>query len=134
MTVAQIALIKKTWRNFRSIDPELIGEVFYSRLFSKYPRLQTMFVSPMNEQSAKLINMLTMMVTRLERFDEITDDIKQLAIRHAGYGVKPAHYKAVGEALLWTLEKGLGNDWNDEVKEAWAACYSSIAATMMAAT
>ena len=134
MTASQIALIKRTWHSFRGIDPALVGEVFYSRLFSKSPRLQSMFVSPMNKQYAKLIDMLSMMVARLERMDEINDDIKQLAARHAGYGVKPSHYLAVGEALLWTIEKGLGNDWNDEVKDAWAACYNGIAETMIAAT
>jgi hemoglobin-like flavoprotein len=39
----------------------------------------------------------------------------------------------VGEALLWTLEKGLGNDWNLEVKKAWLACYDMISETMISA-
>jgi hypothetical protein len=32
-----------------------------------------------------------------------------LAKRHVGYGAKAEHYPVVGAALLWTLEKGLGD-------------------------
>ena len=54
-----------------------------------------------------------------------------MAQRHVGYGVKPAHYKLVGNALLWTLEKGLGDDWTQDVKAAWTACYTILADTMI---
>ena len=36
------------------------------------------------------------------------------------YGVLPAHYDVVGQALLATLEGGLGAEWNDQVR--WAPC------------
>ena len=36
--------------------------------------------------------------------------LEGLARRHLGYGVKDEHYDKVGEALLWTLEKGLGDE------------------------
>jgi hemoglobin-like flavoprotein len=35
--------------------------------------------------------------------------ILKTCLRHTGYGVKPDHYRLVGNALLWTLEKGLGS-------------------------
>jgi len=56
-----------------------------------------------------------------------------LAIRHAGYGVKPSHFKPVGEALLWTLQQGLGKDWTEEIKEAWQTCYKMLSQTMITA-
>ena len=34
------------------------------------------------------------------------------------YGVLPAHYDVVGQALLATLEGGLGAEWNDQVRRA----------------
>jgi nitric oxide dioxygenase len=134
MTEAQMMLVKKTWAMFRNIDPVIVGDVFYSRLFFQEPSLEKMFKSSMTEQYQKLIDMLSTIVARLERMDEISYDIQQLAIRHIKYGVKPAHYEMVGNALLWTLEQGLGNDWNEEVKEAWVKCYTSISSSMIAAT
>ena len=55
-----------------------------------------------------------------------TDDIA----RHSGYGVTEAHYRVVGEALLWTLERGLGPDFTPEVRAAWAKVYGVLAAAM----
>jgi hemoglobin-like flavoprotein len=56
-----------------------------------------------------------------------------LAQRHVKYGVEPKHYEPVGAALLWTLEKGLGTNWNEEVKEAWTLCYVTLSGAMIAA-
>ena len=34
-----------------------------------------------------------------------------MAKRHVSYGAKAEHYPVVGAALLWTLEKELGDGW-----------------------
>ncbi len=133
MTDKQIVLIKNSWRIFRAIAPELIGEVFYSRLFLMMPSLKPMFSSSMDTQYKKLVDMLSFIVARLDKMDEVSKTIKEMAIRHEQYGVKPGHYKLVGSALMWTLEKGLGKDWNNELKDAWTACYNVLADTMIAA-
>ena len=49
-----------------------------------------------------------------------------------GYGVEDKHYETVGAALLWTLEKGLGNGFTPEVKDAWTSAYGALATTMKA--
>ena len=46
--------------------------------------------------------------------------------------VTTEHYRLVGEALLWTLERGLGQDLTPEVRSAWANVYHVLAATMQA--
>jgi nitric oxide dioxygenase len=134
MNEDQIILIKKSWSIFRSIDPLLVGDVFYSRLFFKMPGLRKMFAPSMAGQYKKLVDMLSMIVARLDRLDEIAAEVKGLAIRHVGYGVKPAHYEVIGDALLWTLEQGLGSDWNDEVKKAWSNCYTILSDAMINAS
>jgi len=116
------------------MDPALVGDVFYSKLFAENPSLRRMFPKQMDEQYKKLINMLSIIVARLDHIDELTADIEAMAQRHAGYGVKPEHYRLVGSALLWVLEHGLGKDWNDDVKEAWQNCYTLLADTMINAT
>lgn len=133
MTEAQVALVKSTWKLFRDIDPVIVGDVFYSKLFLEVPQTKHMFRTPSAVQSRKLIEMINIIVGRLDRIDELTEDIKQLAIRHVGYGVKATHYKFVGEALLWTLEQGLGKDWNAEVEDAWTACYTTLSEAMIEA-
>jgi hemoglobin-like flavoprotein len=130
MTEAQILLIKKSWKLLRNIDPVLIGDVFYSKLFIDEPPLKHLFKHPIDAQSKKFVDMLSFIISRLDRLEELTEDIRQLAIRHVKYGVKAIDYDAVGNALLWTVQKGLGRDWNEEIKEAWAVCYQTLAGTM----
>jgi len=134
MTKEQILLVKRTWSIFREIDPAVVGDVFYSKLFFDMPHLEKLFHTPKEEQSGKLIEMLSVIVGRLDNLEELTEEIKQLAIRHVHYGVKEHHYKAVGTALLWTLQQGLGRDWNEKVKEAWASCFHVLSTTMINAS
>jgi len=133
MTEQQIIQIKKSWRIFRQIDPQLVGGVFYDKLFKEYPSLRKMFKGPIEQQSQKLIDMLSAIVMHLDHLDDLKEDIRSLAVRHVAYGVKVEHYNAVGSALLWTLQQGLGKDWNNETEEAWSSCYGMLAATMIQA-
>ncbi|WP_229201808.1 globin domain-containing protein [Arsenicibacter rosenii] len=115
----------------REIDPVLLGDVFYGRLFIDNPALQSLFKSPMDEQYKKLIDTISVVVARLENLPELIPDIQALAQRHVQYGVKPEQYDLVGAALLWTLEKGLGRDWTPAAAEAWSRCYHTLAQTMI---
>lgn len=53
--------------------------------------------------------------------------------RHTGYGVQDADYAEVGAALLWTLEKALGDEWTEEVGGAWAGAYQLLSGVMIEA-
>lgn len=134
MTKEEIILIKRTWKLFREINPVVVGDTFYSKLFLDNPSVRKMFPKEMNQQYQKLIDMLSTVVGRLDNLDELSSDIAAMAQRHVTYGVKPAQYKKVGEALLWTLEQGLGKDFTPEVKEAWTKCYTTLADTMIEAS
>ena len=131
MTNQQLKLVKQSWVLLREVNPALLGDVFYGRLFSTYPTLRAMFKGPMDSQYQKFVDMLSIIVARLDRPDTVAGQLSQLAQSHEGYGVKPEHYEPVGEALLWTLERGLGNDWNDQVRQAWIVCYESLTQAML---
>lgn len=134
MTDAEIRLVKQSWKTLRAIDPVIVGDLFYSKLFIANPSLRNMFPKKMDEQYTKLMDMLSVIIARLDRMDELNEDIAAMARRHVHYGVRPAHYKLVGNALLWTLRQGLGQDWTIDVEQAWTKCYSNLADTMMRAT
>ena len=51
-----------------------------------------------------------------------------------GYGVKAEDYKKVGDALLWTLEQGLGDAFSEDVRQAWVRTYDMVARVMIAGT
>jgi nitric oxide dioxygenase len=76
--------------------------------------------------------MIAAAVGGLNSLDKLVPTVKALGARHAGYGVTAGHYGIVGEALLWTLEQGLGEHCTREVRSAWAKIYGVISATMQA--
>ena len=130
MTKEQIQLVTHSWRLLRAVNPAIVADVFYSKLFYQHPELRDMFPKQMEDQYKKLVDMLSYMVLRLDNPESMLQEVQDMGMRHRNYGVKPGHYAMVGEALLWTLEKGLGEDWNSETAEAWGACYGLIAEKM----
>ncbi|MBL7817784.1 MAG: hypothetical protein JNL70_22440 [Saprospiraceae bacterium] len=133
MTENEIKLVKSSWAHFRHVRPEVIADAFYSKLFLDNPSVRKMFPNDMTEQNVKVVTMFNLIVARLDRFHELIDTVRHLAVRHKGYGVKEGHYKLVGDALLWTLKQGLDDDWNDEVEAAWKKCYTILSETMIEA-
>ncbi|RIV27886.1 hemoglobin [Fibrisoma montanum] len=133
MTPDQIRIVKLSWSSYRNVDPALLGEVFYSKLFLEYPSMQSLFKAPIEQQYKKLVEMLNIMVARLDRQAEVLNLIEQLGTRHQQYGVKPEHYFAMGKVLLWTLKSGLGDRWTNEIEMAWMAVYELYATCMMLA-
>jgi hemoglobin-like flavoprotein len=133
MVSNNIELVRNSWAKVSSMDVQTVGALFYNRLFEIAPEVKPMFSrTPIPEQSKKLLIMLSYIIAKLDRLQDIMDEVEKLAQRHAGYGVKDVHYSAVGEALLWTLEKGLGEHWNDELKTAWMEVYATLVGAMIA--
>ena len=87
----------------------------------------------MAAQKKNLMQTLTVVVKGIDRLDDLVPAVQALGRRHAGYGVRPEHYDLVGAALLWTLGQGLGAAFTDDVREAWAQAYGTLAAVMIAA-
>ncbi|HEY5968330.1 MAG TPA: globin domain-containing protein [Chitinophagaceae bacterium] len=134
MKESEIIIIKRSWKIFREIDPAIIGDVFYSKLFSYNNGLRKMFPHNMDQQYRKLMDIISTIIARLDKLDELTNEISEMARRHVKYGVRPAHYKLVGNALLWTLKQGLGKDWTLDLETAWTKCYTLLSETMISAS
>ncbi len=132
MTSHQTQLVQETFGQVAAFPAEITGSLFYNRLFTIAPELKPLFSRTTTpEQSRKLLTMLAYVVARLDKPDSLVADLTKLAQRHIRYGVKERHYDLVGEALLWTLEQGLGNAWTEETKNAWVACYTLLATIML---
>jgi hemoglobin-like flavoprotein len=105
--------------------------IFYDRLFEIAPSVKPMFTGDMAVQRGKLMAMLGAVVNGLGNPESILPAGSALAIRHVGYGATAEHYPVVGSALLWTLEKGLGDAWTPEVADAWTTAYSTLSGYMI---
>ncbi|QDG79232.1 globin family protein [Labrenzia sp. PHM005] len=127
--------IKLVQDSFAKAAPlgEKVAEIFYQELFEIDPALKSMFKNDMKDQGKKLLSALTMIVRNLENTDVIVPAAEKLAVKHLDYGVTARHYTFVGNALLRTLKKGLGNEFTPEVREAWITAYQLLADVMRAA-
>ncbi|MEL6266569.1 MAG: globin family protein [Pseudomonadota bacterium] len=129
---AEIALVVESFHRILPIS-RLAGELFYARLFADAPHLQPLFKGDMDRQGEKLMQVLGVIVAGLAEPERILAEARDLAARHVTYGVTPAHYAPVGEALIWTLAQGLGERFTPEIRAAWETTYAWIAETMVSA-
>jgi len=129
MNSQQIALVQESFRKVLPIS-ETAATIFYARLFELDPSLRKLFTGDMKRQGMMLMSMIASAVRGLSDANALIPVLTALGRRHGGYGVVDAHYTTVAEALLWTLEQGLGEDFTLETREAWVAAYTMMATVM----
>ena len=130
MTPEQVELVKSTWKMVLPIA-DTAADLFYEKLFELDPEVRVLFDDDMAKQKKALMAMIGSAVASLHQIESIVPPVQQLGVRHVGYGVVEGHYATVGEALLWTLEQGLGDAWTPQVKAAWVETYTILSTTML---
>lgn len=133
--------VRSSWRLVVPIA-ETVPDLFYRRLFELAPQYRTLFPDDMARQKRKLIAMLKFVVTSLDwtadDWQEEVDPEHDLALilmalgrrHHELYEIPDESYAVVGEALIWTLDQGLGQAFTAPIRDAWAKLYHVISASM----
>lgn len=129
MTEEQRRLVQMS---FAKLVPksEYAATLFYKRFFELAPEVEQLFKSDLNTQGIKLFQVISFAVLSLDNLDELLPVVEDLGRRHVKYGALDAHYVNVGDALLWTIEKILKEDYTDDVKIAWTELYELLASAM----
>jgi hemoglobin-like flavoprotein len=134
--------IRRSWKLVIPIA-ETAADLFYKRLFELKPEYRGLFPENLAGQKSKLVRMLAFIVKALDYpesawRDEVADSEDLLLVllalgrRHqALYRVPREAYGSVGEALLWTLDYGLGEAFSPPVRAAWTAVYKAVSTTMI---
>jgi hemoglobin-like flavoprotein len=132
MTPHQIKLVQTSFAQVAPIAATA-ADLFYGRLFEIAPEVRAMFPDDLSGQKKKLMAMLGTAVAGLSHVDTLLPAVRALGQRHAGYGVSAEQFAPVGAALLWTLEKGLGDGFTAETRDAWATVYQVLSGAMIEA-
>jgi methyl-accepting chemotaxis protein len=130
MTPKQISLVQDSWKKVKPIAPQA-AEIFYNTLFELDPSLKPMFTNNMTDQGNKLMTMLDAAVKLLNEPEKLIPAVQKLGVRHVDYQVEESHYDTVGQALIKTLEVGLGDEFTASLKKAWVAVYKTLSTTMI---
>ncbi len=123
------SLVQSSWQQVLPIR-DLAAELFYGKLFELDPALKPLFKGDMKAQGSKLMTMIGVAVSNLDRPETLLPVLRGIGARHATYGVKDQHYDTVAAALLDTLQRGLGEAFTPEVKRAWIEIYGVMAGAM----
>lgn len=132
MSPHQARIVQSTWPKILP-NKDAAAQLFYARLFELDPSLKPMFLGDIRQQGRKLMLVLDSVVNGLADIESIAAAVRDLGMRHVGYGVQDHHYHTVGAALLWAIERGLGAAFTAEVHDAWAAAYRMLASIMRGA-
>ena len=91
-----------------------------------HPSQELFSETDIDKQGAKLMKTLGIAVGSLDKMDKLVPVLQNLGKRHVSYGVTAVMYPSVGQALLLTFDKCLGEECTPETKEAWAWVFGVI--------
>ena len=130
ITPAQVELVQSSFQHVLPIA-DVAGMLFYERIFTLAPEARALFGDDIALQASRTMAAVKTAVDGLGDIDHVAPFLVRLGARHVRYGVQPEHFALVGEALLWTLEQGLGEAYTPDVHEAWTATFGVIARAML---
>ena len=118
LTAKQKKLIRES---FQRVEParDLVAQLFFLKLFRLDPSLRKRFDGPIETQARKFAAGMKLMIVSLGQEDGLIPTLKLLGARHRQLGIKPRYYRTMAQALIWTLEQSLEDEFGRETKEAW---------------
>jgi hemoglobin-like flavoprotein len=128
VTPSQIVLVETS---LDRLDLDALAAAFYERALAADPTLAAMFTTDPAVQRARFAAELSEIVRSIRSLDMFGPAARTLGARHRSYGVRAAHYRLMGGALLSALADASGEDWTPELEEAWTLAYNLIAEMMM---
>ncbi|MFC4604937.1 FAD-binding oxidoreductase [Rhodococcus kronopolitis] len=136
MDSTTVSLVQTTFKIVTSAEdgPAQLTRDIFANLFAASPETRELFPASMDVSRQRLLQAIGYVVDKLDTPRRILPFLEQLGRDHRKYGVKDAHYTAVGNAVLDALQSFTGNQiWTVEVDEAWRQTIALISATMMGA-
>ncbi|HET7888644.1 MAG TPA: globin domain-containing protein [Bradyrhizobium sp.] len=132
MTPEQVRLIKNSFDTMWPMRGD-IAELCYLRFFELAPEAKALFKDDMEQQRAKLMDMIAALVGSLDQHAIFQSIVATSGRQHARFGVRASQYTALGEALMWSLERKLGASLTPELLASWQALYATVQAEMQRA-
>ena len=127
---AQIRLVRESLPLVRErLVPASLD--FYENLFAVAPELRPLFRTDLASQGMRFMSTLATISDLLDAPEELEEEAGELALAHAGVGVRAAHFAPMGIALMVTLAETLGDAFTPELQAAWHAAYDHFAARMI---
>ncbi|XP_062091930.1 non-symbiotic hemoglobin 2 [Humulus lupulus] len=140
----QESLVKESWEAMK-LDIPHHSLRFFSLILEIAPAAKNMFSFlrdsdevPQNNpklkaHAVKVFKMTCEAAIQLREKGEVVvpdSSLKHLGSVHLKNGVISPHFEVVKEALLRTIQEGLGEKWNEEIGSSWGEAYDQLAAAI----
>jgi hemoglobin-like flavoprotein len=126
ITPSQVNLIRRSFRKLAR-EHERFSRRFFNRLFELDPSMRSLFKADLRDQRRKMMHMMALIVKSLEEPDTLLPSLQDLGTRHRDYDIVQSHFNTFEAALIWALERELGDGFTPPVRDAWMAVYSTVA-------
>lgn len=130
MTEEQIQTIRDSWERVRPAARQ-IGRSLYDKLFEKLPHVRHMFNDDINQQACKLAAVMSFVVGKLHRLEDIFPDLRHIGAKHADYHIPLAWYDVVGRCFIDAIKDESGNSWTTEMEDTWLRLYTILKEQML---
>jgi len=130
LTAAQVELIRTSFDLLKP-DAEAASETFYRNLFAIAPEVRPLFRGDMAAQGMRFMRTLGLIIQEIDKPAKLEPYLHDLARGHAAYGVKPEHFRPMGQALVETMQQTLGARFPAGADTAWIAAYDHLASEMV---
>jgi len=156
-SVEQVTAVQKSWVRVKALGYDNMGELVYRELFRQAPVARAFFPldvrvkyqsweldeaevgedlmnSPaLKHLFGKIILLVGECVSGLRDPSSLMPKLKEKGMTHVSYGaggIEQAHFEIVGNVLIETLRKCIGEEFTPEVEFAWTTTYKFFAAIM----
>ncbi len=125
MTEQQIHLVRESWEQLKPGSRQ-IGRSLYDRLFVSFPIAKHLFDEDIHQQACKLAAVISFVVTKLHRIEDIYPDLRNIGSMHSKYEIPYDWYAIVGNSLVESIKDAMGMQWNEKLEEAWNSLYDIL--------
>lgn len=127
----EIAIVRRSFEDAMAIrEPFQLD--FYEAFFRRAPETRQLFRHDISGQGMRFMTTMQMIVNNVDAAD-LPRRLADLGRAHAALGVQFEHFAPMGEALIETLARTLGEDYRDEIGDAWRKAFDELAQAMIAA-
>lgn len=150
-----ILTVQQSWVAVKELGIANVGELLYKHMFRIAPVTKKLFPlsvrmryrewttsveeveddfenSPaLRNLFAKVVEAVGTAVAGLHNISRLVFELNALGMRHINYNMQEEYFAYGGQALVLTLQDGLGPALSEEVKQAWISVYEFISANII---
>jgi hemoglobin-like flavoprotein len=122
-------LLQKDW-GLLTDQHEEFTQVFYDRLFERYPQYRALFPHEMGIQMQKMVKMFSNVARFADHVDVIRPYLVNVGLAHQRLGIGPEDVDNFKEIFIETLAELCAEWWDQEHSAAWHQTFETLIVPM----